>query len=381
MTENSVVGRRKPGEIVDGEVVGELIDDTLMNLPDTEGAARPSIESPRVAPEAADPGRRQFLTRIAIGGAAALALGGSAALLLNKRDPSSVVILPNGSSADGASSLDVAQLVQQISDLQAQLTSVTGERDQLQTQVNMLNSQVQQIKPLLDEAQALNALWASLDEVGLDSILQTALSVLGGLFAGVKAVAALIQPAIADIKSTLDFVTTNLPKPEAGIRWLSVQVTSLGKAIDDLAKSIETAVQPVQPYAQLVTNFVDWVLNQLPFNIGAKARAGLQGMQSIVGTLPTFLSGISSDVLNPLASWFGSDPLQSLKGIVFSPVIDKLIIPTQDMLNKISSLNDTYESDLNMPGSDALQKRETIRGQIRELEARISSHLKASTFA
>lgn len=369
MTEQSEFKRRKSEDIVEGEVVSELIDDTLMNLPEASRDSHPSIEAPRIESDIPDAGRRQFITRLAIGGVAALALGGSAAMLLNRRDQPGVVILPNGSSVDGANSFNAAQLVTQLGDLQTQLSQVTGERDQLRTQVDDLTSQLEQVKPLLNEAQALNALWRSLDEIGLDNLVVTALTTLGGLISAVVAISDILQPGLNTAKAAVDYVTNNFSGPQSGIRWLGSQVTLLSKTLDDLARSFEAAVQPIQPYAQLVTNFVEWVLNQLPFNIGSKARSGMQGMESIISGLPDLVSGIASDVLDPLAVWFGSDPLQNLTGVLLAPVLDKVIIPAQDMVNNVVSLNQSFEGDVNKPATDAVQRRAEIRKQIQELEA------------
>jgi len=360
--------KKHDDNIIEGEVIAEFRDDTLMNLPSLEKDRQESISTPKIAENTEDNSRRQLIVRLLMGGAAALALGGSAALLLNREDKPGVVVLPNGAQVSGENSVNVAQLVKQIADLQQSLESVTIERDQVKAQFAELTTQWQAIKPQLELAQALNDLWKSLDDIGLDDLLNAALSTLTTVFGGVMGVVGLLQTGITEGQSALDYVSTNFPRPQSGIQWLSSQIALLSKSLNDLAAQVQQAVEPVQPYAQMIGNFVVWVLDQLPFNIGAKARAGLEGMQGIIAGLPALVEGISNDVLEPLAIWFGSDPLRNLSGILLDPIKAKVIDPTRDLLTKVLNFNDSFEKLLITPCNDALARRAGIRAQINSLE-------------
>jgi len=367
MTEQSDSNKIRD-EIVEGEIIAEFGDDTLMNLPALEKDRHESIGTARIEDVPKDSGRRQILVRLMMGGAAALALGGSAALLLNRREEPSVIILPNGAAITNQGSVDVAKLVQQISDLQDTLKQATTERDQLKAQLAKLTVDYQQIKPILDKAQALNALWKSMDEIGIDDLLRAALAVLEGSLMGVMLVVVALQTGVKDGQAALDYITNNLPKPQLGMKWLSTQMTSLSKSLDDIALHVQQAIDPVQPYAQLISNFVVWVLNQLPFNIGAKARAGLEGMQSVIAGLPDLVNGVTQDVLDPLAVWFGGDPLRNLSGILLTPLSDRVVKPATNLVTRMDSFNNSFKDLLADPMSDALSRRSEIRAQIQKLE-------------
>lgn len=358
---------RPKQEIIDGEIVAEFRDETLMNLPklpDEEYAkpAPPPPIAPPVMVEPADTGRRQFFVRLAMGGVAALALGGSAALLLQRQREPSVVVLPNGTEVDVTGSVDVAALAEQVAGLQQNLAVVTAERDQFK-------SDLDRVMAMLEEAEQLNALYKQLDDIGLDDLLSGALSVVSAALGAVLGVIGLVAAGLADGEKRLNSLSTNFPGPQSGIIWLQEQIEKLADSIDELGKQVQAAVEPVEPYAEMIANFVLWVLERLPFGSGAKAKAGLEGMQAVIGSLPGLVSGINTTVLVPLANWFGKDTTRNLLGILVTPLVDGLVKPTQDMMGKFEIFQTDYQDRLAAPAQEALTQRAAIREQIQQLQA------------
>lgn len=354
-------------EIIDGEIVAEFRDETLMNLPrlpeeeeEQERPAPPSITPPLVQ-EPPDPGRRQFFVRLAIGGATALALGGSAALLWQGRREPSIVVLPNGAQVEANGSVDVAALAQQVADLQHELAILTAERDQYKSDLARVLSR-------LEEAEQLNALYKQLDDIGLDDLLNGALSVVSAALAAVLGVVDLVQTGLADGEKRLSGLSANFPGPQDGIIWLQEQIGKLADGIEQLGKQVQAAVEPVEPYAQMIADFVLWVLERLPFGAGAKAKAGLEGMQAVITLLPNLVSGVNNTVLIPLADWFGEDQSRNLLGILVNPLADGLVKPAQDMMSKFDIFQIDYTDRLATPAQEALTQRAAIREQIQQIE-------------
>lgn len=369
-TEQDKLKPKPKQEIIDGEIIAEFRDETLMNLPklpeeEAEQKEKPAPPAPIAPPpvqEPVDTGRRQFFVRLAIGGATALALGGSAALLLQGRREPSVVVLPNGAQVDVDGSLDVAALVQQIADLQQNMAVVTAERDQYK-------SDLARVVAKLEEAEKLNALYKQLDDIGLDDLLDGALSVVSAALTAVLGVVGLVTTGLADGEKRLNGLATNFPGPQSGIIWLQGQIDKLADSIDQLGKQVQAAVEPVEPYTQMIADFVLWVLERLPFGAGAKAKAGLEGMQAVISFLPDLVSGVKTTVLVPLADWFGKDSKRNLLGILVDPLIDGMLKPAQDMMAKFDIFQTDYADMLATPAQEALTQRAAIREQIRQLQA------------
>jgi len=367
----------EPDEIIDGEVVSEFGGETYFNLPHVPDDQ--DVEQPT----GFDTSRRDFVLRLAVGGAAALALGGSAALLVSRQNQGgkqTEVILPYGSNpgSDNVPS-NVAELVQRVADLEHDLAARSAERDQAVSDLNIANTKNQELQAQLDaaiaqlnDAKSLNGLWQALDDVGLDSITQGALTVLGGALTTVVQIMATVQSGLTVGQNALQTFLKAIPNPAAGIKWLQSQVTALSNDLDWLSDQVEQAVQPVQPLAEQIAQFVLWVLERLPFGAGDRARAGLEAMQTVIGNLPDLISGINTSVLNPLASWFGDDKKKNLTGTLVDPLQTRVMTPTKDFAAKVSAFKTSYDQDFATPAQAALEQRAQIREQIKDAQARLS---------
>lgn len=368
---------RPEHEIVDGQIVAEFEDQTLMNLPSIE-QAEASASPSSSAPQMADTGRRQFITRLVVGGVAALALGGSAALLTSrKRDPQ-VVVVPNGTQIDQNGVTDVAALYTRISDLEYQLAAVTAERDQLITDLDSGGNAYQTLQARIQELEAenadlreINGLWLAMDEIGLDSLIRSAFTLVGNALAALLGIIALLQKGVEKGQKVIaDFVNLLLG-PKAGIKWLQGRVIRLSADLDWLADQVEEVVEATEPLASKIAEFVLWILDRLPFGAGDRARAGLDAMQTVITGLPELIAGVNDDVLKPLATWLGDDNKTNLSGILLNPITDNLVRPALETLSEMASFQTTYNDRLIAPVTTSLDNRAAIRQQIQSAEARL----------
>jgi hypothetical protein len=207
----------KPSEIIEGEIIAEFEDHTLMNLPNMERTGpREQVSAPQVKYEDVDHSRRQLIIRLLLGGTAALAIGGSAALLANRKSTQGVVVLPNGAQVGADGSVDVAQILQQLSDTQTQLATIQSERDQLQTQLDTANANLAVLQPQVDKLQSLNTLWASLDAIGIDDILTGAITVATGAFTSLKGFLDTLRSGLAVGQTAFDGFLKSIPASSRG---------------------------------------------------------------------------------------------------------------------------------------------------------------------
>ncbi len=362
-------------QIVDGEIVAEYADHTLVNLPQMEPPeeVRDDDTSPnlQVVP---DTSRRRFLGRLLLGGVSALALGGSAALLYysTQRDEPLIVVLPNNEQGSQArpTAVDVAGLAARVNELENERDNLIAQRDQLQLEL-------EEARAALADAQALNSLWRALDDTGLDGIVAGALAFLSGLFATLLPVTVLLRSGMSRTRDNLTAFTAALPGPQDGILWLQAQVSGLAAALDWLGQKIREVIEPVEPYTELIAGFILWVLDRLPFGAGARARAALDAMQVVVNSLPDHIEGLNTTVLDPLAEWFGRDEDRNLLGMLVKPVDTLVLQPAQRVIDDFAALERSYQEQLAVPAQVALEQRAVLRAQIDTLQAQIESRRRA----
>ncbi len=344
-----------------------------IKLPEEAEAEEAPPETPS---EEADPTRRWLLTRLALGSALAFGLGSGAAILVNSRRRM-VIELPDGEQIPVEGGVvEVAQLAAQLDSVTARLAAITGERDQLSndlasayTEIETLREQLTAMTAERDEAQQLNALWQAHDEVGLDALLVLALAAVGGVWALLLPLADALRSGLETGRGILQTLMDALPGPQDGIRWLQEQANSLANSLAWLADQIKDLVEPIEPLASAVGEFVLWVLEHLPFGIGRDAQAGLEAMQTIVGGLPDLVEGVNDTVLDPLAEWFGQNVETNFLGTLINPLLENVFNPAGEVLAKLSDLDSGYQTELAAPVQQALTTRAAIREQITELQA------------
>lgn len=368
-------------DVVDGEIVAEYTDQTMLNLDDLAAGDDSLFDTQDSLQAVPDQQRRNFLTRLLMGGVAAAALGGSAALLYDqqRRGRAQVVVLPNGDDLGG---IDVPPPSAQDDSITAALTAMTADRDRLSTELDAANAEVGDLRVQLSDALAeledlrrVNGLWQTLDDIGLDGVVEAALEAAGGALSGVMVVISALGTGIAIAQSVLNGFRSLLPGPQAGIRWLTQQNGGLATSLDWLAEQVQEAVEPAASFAALIADFVLWVLDRLPFGVGSRARAGMEAMELVVRDLPDMVQGISDDVLDPLAEWFSDDEDENLAGTLLTPIEDKLLEPARTARDKVETFETVFEDELAAPLRAALAERRALRDELQQAQARLAARI------
>lgn len=373
--------------VVDGEIVGEFEDNTLMNLPsvpeeEPDHEPQQSYPTPpsgiKVTSEIPDPDRRTFFRRLVLGGTAALALGGSAALLTARKRGQQVVVVPHGSNIQTGEYPDVPSLFERIAELEYELASVTSERDQLYSLLNegddaysTLQAEIDNLKAENESLQEINDLWLVMDQVDIDSFLRAALVVVGNALGALMTVIEFLRAGVTEGQKIIGDFVSSLPGVEQAVRWLQGRVLRLSYDLDWLADQIEDVVEKSEPLVTKVSEFVLWVLGWLPFGAVDKGRAGLDAMETIINGLPDLIKGLNEDVLDPLADWFGNDEKKNIAGILLNPMVLNLVEPAQKTDTQAETFKTIYDEQLSDPVTQKLDQRASIRTQIQQAEARL----------
>jgi hypothetical protein len=362
-------------DVVNGEVVAEFRSDTLMHLPKVGDKTEPGAAEPA---ESMD--RRRFVSRLVVGGAAALAFGGGIALVANgRRKDTETGVLPYGTqleTEDGT--VDIQALVDQITDLDYQLKAMTAERDECVSNLTASTNEIEQLNKRIEELEAqngdllsLNSLWQALDDIGLDNLVASALGVIGTALVNAMKIVNLLQTGLNRGGVIISQFVSLLPGPQAGFAWLQEQIDLLGINLDNLSEKVQEAVDSTGQLANQIADFVLWVLDKLPFGTGNKARASMESMQLIISGLPDLIDGITTSIFDPLLVWFGADDDNNLVGILLDPIEKHFVEPAEDVLAELKQFETDFEENLAAPVNEALAQRNAIRANIEELQARI----------
>jgi hypothetical protein len=331
--------------------------------------------------------RRRLLLKALGLGAAGLAAGGVAAWTKGELDTAAAAglsladtqrQLEAANAAKAALSLSYSTLQTQSTDLQSQLATSTAQNAQLAGAVNAarqeagdLKSKLTSVQSALDAAnerlarsQDLIGLYNQLDGVGLDNLLSDGLGVVGGALAGVAGPAALLRTGVDAAHGLLTDFENVLPNFSGAMAWLGDQVVKLKVALWAVETSAQqTANSTLSGLTAVFGGFVGFVLDHLPFNIGANVRQTLSEVQNLLAGATAMTDQAPDQVLLKISHYVDDGP-RGWKQAMVAPIRTNTLAPADQVLAAVSGLGETFKTSLSDPTTAALQRRQALRDQI-----------------
>ncbi len=336
--------------------------------------------------------RRRLLLKALSLGAAGLAAGGVAAWTKGELDSAAAAGLSladtqrqlrDANAARAALALSYSTLQTQANDWQSQLASATAQNAQLAGAVNAARQEAADLKSKLTAAQSalaaandrlargqeLLSLYDQLDGVGLDNLLSSGLGIVAGALAGVAGPAAALRQGIDAAHGLLTDFEQVLPSFNDAMAWLGEQVVKLKVglwAVENAAQ--QTANSTISGLTAVFGGFVSFVLDHLPFDIGANVRQTLAAVQSSLEGAGTLADQAPDQVLLKISRYV-DDGSQGWKQALAAPIRTNTLAPGDQVLAAVSGASDAFQTSLNAPVSAALQKRQALRAQIATFRA------------
>jgi multidrug efflux pump subunit AcrA (membrane-fusion protein) len=331
--------------------------------------------------------RRRLLLKAMGLGAAGLAAGGLAAWTKGELDTAAAAgltladtqrQLETTNTAKAALALSYSTLQTQANDWQTQLTAASAQNAQLAGAVNAAQQEASDLKAKLAAAQtALDAvnkrlarsqdligLYNQLDGVGLDGVVATGLGVVSGALAGVAGPAALLRDGVDAAHGLLTNFEQVLPHFNSAMAWLGEQVVKTKVALWAVESAAQQAANStLSGVTAVFGGFVSFVLDHLPFNIGANVRQTLSEVQTLLTGVTTLSDQAADQVLLKISRYVDDGP-QGWQQALVTPLRTNTLAPAGQVLAAVSGASDAFHSSLNQPTQAALQQRQALRDQI-----------------
>jgi len=331
--------------------------------------------------------RRRFLFQALGLSAAGLVTGGGAAwamehLEVGKVSQATVSTLQTqleaAQAAQAALDLSNTTLQTQLAALQGQLASATGQNAQLATALSTTQQEATDLKMQLATAQTqlndsnsqlakqqeLAGLYAQLESIDLDTVVTTG---LGAMTTGLGTVSGLV-PVLHDglglARNLLVSFEQALPDFQDAMTWLGDQMLNLRLHLFSIETAAQQTInQAINGLTAVFGEFANFVLDHLPFNIGAKVRETLANVQTLLNGLTDMADGTDEKVLGRISNRVGDGP-QGWKRTLVKPIRDKTLSPIEKMLTAVTEAETTFTTDLNDPVQAALKERTALREKI-----------------
>lgn len=285
--------------------------------------------------------RRKFLTGAVAGGAAGLAVAAGSSVAIWKVTNGELVSTREAASAELAAAKDAAEL-------------------ELGAFVEDAAEEVARLLGLLD-------LYEELDNIDLDGIIEKGLAAAALPLAALEAGARALKSGLEWAERALLTVAEAMPTAQEALLWLENQVSALANAVESLEQGVAHALERATDNAvgEAVKEFTAKVLDALPFGLGDRFRAALDGLVTLVTSIDDLIEGINTKLLEPLRqSWFSAEEDEGISGTFFGPLVVNILDPLEEHLESLATLADTWQTELATPSQQAMARRATLRAEI-----------------
>jgi len=210
-------------------------------------------------------------------------------------------------------------------------------------------------------------LYERLEKVGLDAILQTGMAAVALPLEAVELGARALKSGLELVEKALRSLEEALPSAQESLLWLEGRVSALAEGIEKLETAIGRALDRAAgtPIGQAVSDFANLILDNLPFGLGDKIRAVLDGLVGLVTGVDELIEGINTHLLEPLRQkWFSTEKGQGVNGALVDPLVEHVLDPLEAHLADLAVLTDAWQQKLVAPARQALEERSRVREEI-----------------
>lgn len=296
--------------------------------------------------------RRNFLTGAVVGGAAGLAVAAGTGAVVWKVSEDELLAAQDAAMAELEAKKTAAD---------AELEAAQSAADlELQAAVEAAAEEVAKMLGLLD-------LYEELDKIGLDGILEKGLAAVALPLGAVEVGARALSRGLEWTETALLSLAEALPSAQESLLWLEAQVSAVANGLEKLQTAVASALDRATNNAvgAAVEEFTNKVLDNLPFGLGDRFRAALQGLVVLVTSVDELVAGINTFLLEPLRDdWFSEEEGKGVGGTFVTPLIENVLDPLEAHLVSLSELADNWQNDLVSPSQKAMAERTQIREEI-----------------
>ncbi len=136
----------------------------------------------------------------------------------------------------------------------------------------------------LARLQGLVDLYEQLEKIGLDAILEAGMVALAAPLAAVEIGVKALKSGLEWAEQALLSLAEALPTAQESLSWLEARDVAVASGIEKLEPALGRALDKAtdNPLAEALGEFVDKVLDSLPFGLGDKFRDALEGLVALM---------------------------------------------------------------------------------------------------
>ncbi|PIE79633.1 MAG: hypothetical protein CSA11_11615 [Chloroflexi bacterium] len=330
--------------------------------------------------------RRNFLKTAALTAVAATATGAGIAKISSAGQSAPTIVDTASVAVPQAQAVltsheDLAELFSKLAASQAENVRLQAELDAAQrnlsawqqsssnnsTQLETLTSELNSAHAEISVLSGLVALYEQLDEIDVSAVMQDGLTAVSESIDTLIETSPLLSAGIEAGQEALDEIEAHLPLLENGRVWLQRHSEKLQAYFDNLEGLLQKAVDTVEPFLQMLTNWFADVRQWLPFSFGEKAEGIMASATTLLSETPHTVNGLNTNIIQPLDHWLAlEDGDIRLRQRLVKPLREKVITKANDMNQQAILVKQTYDEKVANPLETAVAQKQALRETINQ---------------
>jgi len=240
---------------------------------------------------------------------------------------------------------------------------LASHEDELETLRSELQARITRLEQQL-------ALYRAMDRLGLDSLINLFLDIYDRFWVAMGSGLQFFRRAVASIGETIARLEEALANLRGAAEVVGRLMGDLDARLEGVRQILNEVLKRTDPLREAVGGFMTWLINRIPFGVGARVVAAADRLTDLAASLPAFLGETRERLLAPLQSAEpGADPSKPLQGGLVESIRTGLLVPLQTHLDDLERMAGRWDAEFAKPLRAALSEREQIRQQLAKLES------------
>jgi hypothetical protein len=227
-------------------------------------------------------------------------------------------------------------------------------------QIEELNAEIEKLKGLI-------ALYENLERIGVDAVIDGALTVYKGFLDTLRGGVGLLQGGVGAAEGALGGFQNALALIHGALKAAEEAVANVAALFHNIESLLGDVTAPARPLLEQIRQFFDDLLSKIPFGVGDNIRRTINGIVGLVVAIPSMISSVSTGLLEPLRTgWFSDDAAKNIQGTLLDPITQQVLTPLKKFLGDVDQTLAHWENDVSTPVRAALDQRQLVRDQIKD---------------
>jgi hypothetical protein len=248
---------------------------------------------------------------------------------------------------------------------QRQLSAIQETSSGAHVATETLNVQLGEANQRIGLLSGLVALYEQLDGVDVGAALDNGLAAVSSTLSDLLNGAPDLSHGLEISRQALSDFEAHIPVLENGRVWLNNHVANVRAHYEGVRLVLETAVERVASFLEMLNDWFQGILKWLPFGMGQRTAAVMQALTDLLAQTPNTITGLEANISQPLAAWLQeNDGERPLNKALINPLRTGVIDKADKMVAQVQQTQTVYQAQLAEPAQTAVARQRAIRDQI-----------------